>query len=83
MTIEVDGVPLAAREGQTVAAALLASGRKSFATSAKTGVPLAPYCMMGVCFGCICEIDGRAGSQACLIPVRDGMTVHLTNGGST
>lgn len=83
VTIFVDGTPLAAHGGQTVAAALLSAGRKSFAVHAKTGAPLAPYCMMGVCFGCLCEIDGRPGSQACLVPVRDGLIVRLTSQSET
>jgi predicted molibdopterin-dependent oxidoreductase YjgC len=33
--------------------------------------------MMGVCFGCGCEIDGRPGAQACLTPAREGMVVRL------
>jgi NADH dehydrogenase/NADH:ubiquinone oxidoreductase subunit G len=31
---------------------------------------------VGVCFGCLCCIDERPGTQACLEPVRDGMTVQ-------
>jgi predicted molibdopterin-dependent oxidoreductase YjgC len=32
--------------------------------------------MMGVCFECQVEIDGIRGQQACLVVVRDGMTVR-------
>jgi predicted molibdopterin-dependent oxidoreductase YjgC len=75
VTIDVDGTPVAAKAGESVASALLASGRPSFGCSAKTGAPMAPFCMMGVCFGCLCEIDGRPGAQACLEPVREGLRV--------
>ena len=80
VTIRVDGRPVPARRGQTVAAALIAAGWRSFGPHPKTGAPLAPWCMMGVCFGCLCEIDGRPGAQACLEPVRDGLEVRLGDG---
>src|SRR5690606_33465940 len=76
VVIEVDGAAVQAVAGETVATALLAAGRSAFATSGKTGNPLAPWCLMGVCFGCLCEIDGRPQVQACLTPVRDGMIVR-------
>ena len=34
----------------------------------RTGRPVGPACLMGACFGCVCTIDGRPGSQACLEP---------------
>jgi predicted molibdopterin-dependent oxidoreductase YjgC len=77
VTLRVDGRPVAAREGQSVAAALLAAGVASFGGRSGAGAPLAPWCLMGVCFGCLCRIDGRRGAQACLEPVRDGLEVEL------
>ncbi len=41
----------------------------------------APYCLMGVCFECLMEINGKAGVQSCLVTVEDGMKIrrqHLT-----
>lgn len=76
VTITVDGAPVPAVAGETVASALLAAGRAAFAVSGKTGGTLAPYCLIGACFGCLCEIDGRRQVQACLEPVRDGMVVR-------
>ncbi len=74
--IIVDGTPLATVAGETVATALLRAGHASFGASPKTGAPVAPFCLMGVCFGCLCTIDGRPGSQACLEPVRAGLIVE-------
>lgn len=76
LTIQIDGVPVEAVEGESVATALLAAGHAAFAASGKTGNRLAPWCLIGVCFGCLCEIDGRAQAQACLTAVRDGMVVR-------
>jgi predicted molibdopterin-dependent oxidoreductase YjgC len=78
--IFVDGVAVAARAGDTVSAALLASGRDVRRSTAVSGAPRLPYCMMGVCFDCLMVIDGVASRQACLTPVRDGMTVARQDG---
>ena len=78
--IVVDGAAVAAREGDTVSAALLASGRDVRRATAVSGAPRLPYCMMGVCFDCLVTIDGGANRQACLTPVRDGMRIETGRG---
>ena len=70
-----DGREVDAREGDSVAAALLAAGIGPIRFSAVSGDPRAPYCMMGVCFECLVEIDGLANRQACMVRVRPGMQV--------
>jgi sarcosine oxidase subunit alpha len=80
LVIAVDGVPVAARPGDTVAAALLAAGLDSTRCTPVSGSPRAPYCMMGVCFECLVTIDDVGNRQACLIPVRDGMRVETQKG---
>ena len=75
VTVVVNGQPVQAHLGETVATVLLRLGYLAFGNSPVTGKPLAPACMMGVCFGCLCRIDGRPGTQACLEPVQDGLTV--------
>jgi D-hydroxyproline dehydrogenase subunit gamma len=76
----IDGRSATARLGDTVAAALLASGMESCRTTPVSGAPRAPYCMMGVCFECLVTIDGIGNRQACLIPARDGMRVDTQSG---
>jgi sarcosine oxidase subunit alpha len=80
VTLTVDGRPLAARSGDTVAAALLASGIDRCRTTPVSGAPRAPYCLMGVCFDCLVTIDGVGSRQACLVPVHDGMMVETQLG---
>jgi predicted molibdopterin-dependent oxidoreductase YjgC len=80
VTIAIDGTAVAAPEGHSVAAALLAAGVAICRTSAVSGAPRAPYCMMGVCFDCLVTIDGVANRQACLVRVRDGMRVETRQG---
>ena len=78
--LTVDGKAVAARSGDTVAAALLAAGIDHCRTTPVTGAPRAPYCLMGVCFDCLVTIDGVGSRQACLVPVRDGMKVETQIG---
>ena len=80
VTLTVDGKPVSAREGDTVAAALLAAGIDHCRTSPVSGAPRAPYCLMGVCFECLVTIDGVGSRQGCLIPVRAGMKVETQLG---
>ena len=75
VTIRVDGEAVPAREGESVALALIAAGRLRLGTRPSDGSAYGPYCLMGVCFRCQCRIDGRDGEQACMVPVRDGMEV--------
>lgn len=80
VTIKVDGKTIEAREGDTVAAALLAAGISPTRKTPVSGSPRAPYCMMGVCFECIVTIDGVANRQGCLVPVREGLDVATISG---
>ena len=75
VTITFEGEAFKVPAGISVAAALLAGGAHDFRSSAVGRVPRAPYCMMGVCFECLVEIDGVPARQSCLIQVRDGMQV--------
>lgn len=80
VTISVDGQTMVARAGDSVAAALLASGRDVRRATAVSGSPRLPYCMMGACFECVVVIDGVASRQGCLVPVRPGMRVEIPRG---
>jgi D-hydroxyproline dehydrogenase subunit gamma len=76
VTIFLNDRPMLVDAGDTVAAALLGAGVTRFRDSAVSASPRAPYCMMGVCFECLLEINGMPEQQACLTPVRNGMRVH-------
>jgi predicted molibdopterin-dependent oxidoreductase YjgC len=75
VAITIDGVPFTARAGDTVAAALLASGRLACRTTPVTGVARGPFCMMGACFDCLVTVDDRPNQQGCAIAVAAGMRV--------
>lgn len=80
VTVHIAGQAVQARAGDSVAAAMLAAGLASCRSTPVTGAPRAPYCLMGVCFDCLVQIDGEANRQACLVPVRDGMVVQPQSG---
>jgi D-hydroxyproline dehydrogenase subunit gamma len=80
LTLTVDGKEIRARNGDTVAAAMLVAGIGRFRTTPVSGAARAPYCMMGVCFDCLVTIDGVGSRQACLVPVREGMAVETQQG---
>jgi predicted molibdopterin-dependent oxidoreductase YjgC len=80
VTIFINGAAASARQGDTVAAAILASGHLACRTTAISGVPRGPYCLMGVCFDCLVTIDGTGNRQACMTLVREGMRVETQHG---
>lgn len=75
VTVEVEGKPVQVGVNESAAAAALVAGLDFTRTSPVNGEPRAPYCMMGVCFECLMVIDGVPSQQACLVPVRPGMTI--------
>lgn len=83
VNIEVNGEPRRVRAGVTLALALLESGFLALRESAVRREPRAPLCLMGACFECLVEIDGRRNAQACMVAVRDGMRVQLRRDGKS
>lgn len=73
--IEVDGDPVQAFEGETIAAALIASGSRVLRYTA-SGRPRGIFCGMGACFDCVVEVDGDPSVRSCVTPVRAGMRVR-------
>ena len=71
--ITVDGAPLEAESGMSVAAALMNSGIPIRVSV--TGEPRSAVCGMGICQECRVTIDGRAHQRSCLTAVRDGMVI--------
>jgi hypothetical protein len=80
LTIYIDDAPAAAEAGESVAAVLLRQAEIWSRTTSVTESRRAPYCMMGVCFDCLAEVDGVASVQTCLTTVRDGMRVARQRG---
>jgi hypothetical protein len=75
ITIQIDGIACLADPQESVAAVLLRQGEPWSRLTLLSQTKRAPYCMMGVCFECVAEVDGEASVQTCLKTVRDGMCV--------
>ena len=67
--VALDGEPVEARAGETVAATVLAAGG---------WMPF--QCGMGACFSCLVTIDGRADRRACVERTHDGMVIETGRG---
>ena len=80
LTIMIDGRPATAESGESIAAVLLREPAGWSRTTPVSQSPRAPYCMMGVCFECLVEIEGVGPVQGCLTPVADGMVVNRQQG---
>jgi len=71
-----DGRPFIGYEGETIAAALLASGVRTLRVHEDSGAPRGIYCNIGHCYECRVQVDGQANVRACLTPIREGMDVR-------
>ncbi len=78
--LSFEGRAIRAREGDSVAAALLGAGIQGTRATPVSGAPRGPYCMMGACFECLAVVDGRPGVQTCMVAVRDGMRIARQHG---
>ncbi len=77
--IRVDGRPVPARAGESVAAALVAAGRPLLARSYKYHRPRGPFCLAGSCGSCLVRAEGLPNQRACRTPCRDGLAIETQN----
>ncbi|WP_449354189.1 (2Fe-2S)-binding protein [Virgibacillus natechei] len=80
ITFYFNGQSLKARQGQTVAAALIANGIKKFGVSRKLFKARGLYCANGRCCSCFVTINGLEHSISCNRIVEEGMIVASTDG---
>ena len=74
VTFHWAGSPVTAREGETIAAALVAHGVRAFGHHHRDGAPQGIFCANGQCSQCLVLADGRP-VKACITPVREGLRV--------
>lgn len=78
--ITFNGKPLHVPQGISVAAAILGHAHDGYAYKHPIDGSLrVPFCLMGVCFECLMEINGQRDVQSCLVSVEDGMVVNSQN----
>ena len=78
-SILVDGEPVQACAGETIAGALLAAGRRTIRRTDKRDEPRGLYCVMGVCWECAVLIGGRT-VRACVTPAAPDLSVETLRG---
>lgn len=73
VNVIVDGVPIEAAPGTSIAALLANAGMH--ARRSVSGEPRGALCGMGVCHECRVTIDGRVHQRACMALVAEGMVI--------
>jgi D-hydroxyproline dehydrogenase subunit gamma len=77
VVLHVNGWPVNAYEGESVAAALMRLGKLSMRASAKCGEPRSYYCGMGVCYDCLVDVVGIGPRRSCQLAVSEGLNVRV------
>src|SRR3954447_22009621 len=80
VTVAVEGRAVHVPQGASAAAAVLLAGLSSIRDTPVSGAERAPYCLMGVCFDCLAEIDGVPNRQSCMVTVQPGMRIRRQRG---
>jgi NADPH-dependent 2,4-dienoyl-CoA reductase/sulfur reductase-like enzyme len=78
--IFVNGQPIRAFEGETIAAALAAAGIREFRRTGQLHDPRGLYCCMGTCYGCLVTANGQPNVRACITPVQADQQITLQEG---
>jgi D-hydroxyproline dehydrogenase subunit gamma len=80
IAVAVEGRTVRVPAGASATAAVLIAGLTSIRDTPVGQSERAPYCMIGVCFDCLAEIDGVANRQSCMVSVRPGMRIRRQRG---
>ncbi|WP_432883369.1 2Fe-2S iron-sulfur cluster-binding protein [Kribbella sp. CA-245084] len=78
--LTVDGHPVTAHAGQTVAAVLLANGRDTWRTTRVHDRPRGTFCGIGACQDCLVTVNGLADVRACQRTIATGDAITTQNG---
>jgi hypothetical protein len=79
-TFAFDGRPVPFQTGQTVGAALIAGGVRSWRTTRRQHRPRGIFCGIGLCFDCLVTVDGDPNVRACVVLARPGLQVRSQEG---
>lgn len=80
VTFSFDGREITAKAGQSIAAALIAAGVRSWRTTRVDGRPRGLFCGIGICYDCLAEVNGESGVRACLTEAHEGDRVAAQEG---
>ena len=79
LTFAFAGWKVTGFEGDTIASAAFAAGKRVFSRSFKYHRPRGLLCCSGHCPNCMMTVDGVPNVRACVEPIRDGMVVEGQN----
>lgn len=74
--IIVDGKPILAYCGESIATALIAAGHWVCRTAGKPSKPMGVYCNIGMCHSCLMTVNGARNVRTCITPVSPGCIVE-------
>ncbi len=78
VTFYFNGEKFIGCKGQSVAAALIANGKRDLRRTRFGEEPRSIFCGIGICFDCVVKVNGIANQRACLIEIADEMKVEST-----
>ncbi|GAA1603102.1 MULTISPECIES: 2Fe-2S iron-sulfur cluster-binding protein [Kribbella] len=73
--VTVDGQPVTAQAGQTVAAVLMANGHDTWRTTRIHNRPRGVFCGIGACQDCLVTLNNTADTRACQRTITPGDTI--------
>ncbi len=76
----LDGEKTEALQGDCIASAVIASGKKIFRYTKKNKKPRSLFCGIGQCNDCMMEVDGIPNVKTCITPVKKGMRINTQAG---
>ncbi|WP_224240815.1 2Fe-2S iron-sulfur cluster-binding protein [Hyalangium gracile] len=79
ITVDLEGEPVPAVEGEPVACSLIAAGEDVLARSIKYHRPRGAYCFAAACSHCLMRVDGLPNVYTCRTPARAGMRLERQN----
>lgn len=80
ITLQIDGQPVSAFEGETITGVLFAEGQRILRHTMKQGRPRSIFCGIGVCYDCLVTVNGTPNVRACLTLVIEGMVIETRKG---
>ena len=75
LAVTFEGQSIAARPGETIAAALTAAGILDLRTT-QSGATRGIFCGMGVCQDCLVEVNDVPNRRACMTKIEPGMEIR-------
>lgn len=80
ITLMIDRQPIEAFEGEPIAVALMAAGRRVLRYTKKRHEPRGIFCALGRCTDCMMVVNGKPNVRTCVTPAEDGMIIETQTG---